>query len=135
MLLFTWVDPGIVAQKLGMIVEVGGSAWVEWAGFRKSVASDSLRMLRDHPIYGVGLGNFETAYPRYQSFPSDLWIDYAHNDYVQAVAETGLVGAVLIVSALGLFLYAAFGSGVRDQGSGVEPEAGIRDQDGERMSL
>ncbi len=86
-LLFTWVDPGFVAQKLGLIVKVGGPAWAEWAGFRKKVASDSLRMLRDHPIVGVGLGNFETAYPPYQSFPSDLWIDYAHNDYVQAVAE------------------------------------------------
>lgn len=136
--LFTWIDPGIVAQKLGMIVEVGGSAWVEWAGFRKSVASDSLRMLRDHPILGVGLGNFATAYPRYQSFPSDLWIDYAHNDYVQAMAETGLVGTVLIVSALGLFLYAAFGTSVGDQetGSGnleseVQPESAISGQERE----
>lgn len=128
-LLFTWVDPGIITQKLGMIVEVGGPAWVEWAGFRKNVASDSLRMLRDHPIYGVGLGNFENAYPRYQSFSSDLWIDYAHNDYVQAIAETGLVGAALIVLALGFFLRCAFGTWVRDQGSGVEPGPGTSDQE------
>jgi len=141
-LLFTWVDPGIVSQKLGMIVEVGGPAWVEWAGFRKKAAADSLRMLRDHPIYGVGLGDFATAYPRYQSFPSDLWIDYAHNDYVQAVAETGLVGAVLIASALGLFLYAAFGLGVSDQrrglgdqGSEGESESGVSDQENEEEPL
>jgi O-antigen ligase len=107
-LLFTWVDPGFVAQKLGLIVDVGGPAWTEWAEFRKTVASDSLRMLRDHPITGVGLGNFETAYPPYQSFPSELWIDYAHNDYVQAVAETGLVGGALILLALALFLRQAF---------------------------
>jgi O-antigen ligase len=84
------------------------------------------------------LGNFATAYPRYQSFPSDLWIDYAHNDYVQAMAETGLVGTVLIVSALGLFLYAAFGTSVGDQetGSGnleseVQPESAISGQERE----
>jgi len=65
-------------------------------------------MLRDHPVLGVGLGGFETAYPRYQSFPSDLWIDHAHNDYAEAVAETGLVGAVLIFSALALFFWLAF---------------------------
>jgi len=109
-LLFTWVDPGFVAQKLGLIVKVGGPAWTEWADFRKNVASDSLRMVLDHPISGVGLGNFETAYPRYQSFPSNLWIDYAHNDYVQAVSETGLLGAVLILTAFVLFLRLAFTS-------------------------
>jgi O-antigen ligase len=37
-----------------------------------------------------------------------LWIDYAHNDYLQALAETGLVGAVFIASALALFLRLAF---------------------------
>jgi O-antigen ligase len=121
-LLFTWVDPGIVTQKLSLIVKMGRPAWGEWAEFRKTVASDSLRMLRDHPVTGVGLGNFETAYPHYQSFPSDLWIDYAHNDYVQAAAETGLVGAALIVSALALFLHLAFTS---NPGPGVEGQARI----------
>jgi len=141
-LLFTWVDPGMVSQKLGVIVEVGGPAWVEWADFRKKAASDSLRMLRDHPIYGVGLGDFETAYPSYQSYPSDLWIDYAHNDYVQAVAETGLLGAILIVSALVLFLYAAFGSRAEDQVSGignrrsdVQLEPGISDREQQEEPL
>ena len=106
-MLFSWVDPGWVATRLGSVAYAEGP-WAEWAGFRKSLALDSLRMWRDHPVLGVGLGNFEMAYPRYQSFPSDLWIDYAHNDYVQAVAETGLVGAVLILSALALFLRLAF---------------------------
>ena len=118
LLLFTWVDPGFIAQKLVLVTKVGGPAWMEWADFRKKVASDSLQMLRDHPLSGVGLGSFETAYPRYQSFPSDLWIDHAHNDYVEAVAETGLLGAALILSALALFLRLAF----RDWGNGPPSE-------------
>ena len=56
----------------------------------------------------AGLGDFETAYPRYQSYSSDTWVDHAHNDYVEAAAETGLVGALLILSALALFLPLAF---------------------------
>ena len=107
-LLFTWVDPGIATQKLGLLVKVGGPAWKEWAQFRKVVASDSLRMLQDHPVTGVGLGNFAVAYPRYQSFPSDMWIDYAHNDYVQAAAETGLLGASLMTATVLIFLRLAF---------------------------
>jgi O-antigen ligase len=105
--LFAYLDPGWVAKRLGSVAAVD-KTWADWAGYRKSMAGDALRMWRDHPVLGVGLGDFETAYPRYQSFPSDLWVDHAHNDYVQALAETGLVGALLILSALALFLRLAF---------------------------
>ena len=111
-MLFAYVDPGWVAKRLGSVVHVEGS-WADWASWRKIITLDALRMWRDHPLLGVGLGNFETAYPRYQSLPSELWIDHAHNDYAEAVAETGLAGALLILLALGLFLRLAF----RDWGS------------------
>jgi len=106
-LLFAYVDPGWAAKKLGSVAYVDRS-WEEWAGDRKNMALDALRMWRNHPFLGVGMGDFETAYPRYQSFSSDMWIDHAHNDYFEAVAETGLVGALLILSALALFLRRAF---------------------------
>jgi O-antigen ligase len=107
LMLFAYVDPGWAAKKLRSVASVD-KAWAAWASDRKSMALDALHMWRDHPILGVGLGDFETAYPRYQSFPSDDWIDHAHNDYVEAFAETGLVGALLILSALALFLRLAF---------------------------
>ena len=112
LLLFSWIDPGWVAERLGAVFDLDGQKWVETTEFRRRVSMDSLCMLRDHPAFGVGLGNFELSYPPYQSFPSDLTIDYAHNDYAQAAAETGLVGAALILSALVLFLRLAF-SGLR----------------------
>ncbi len=107
-MLFSWIDPGWVAQRLGTIVEVPGKVWVDATEFRKRATLDSLRMLRVHPAFGVGLGNFEVAYPAYQSVPSDLTIEYAHNDYAQAGAETGLAGMALIVTALALFFRVAF---------------------------
>jgi O-antigen ligase len=108
LLLFSWLDPGWAAKRLGSIIDVPGQAWLQAGDFRKSAALDALRMFRAHPFLGVGLGNFETAYPGYQSFPSDLWIDHAHNDYVEALAETGLLGALLIFWALALFFRLAF---------------------------
>src|SRR2546421_11024632 len=95
MLLFSWVDSGRASQQLGVIFNIQSPDWADAS--RKSLALDSLRMWRDHLVLGVGLGNFETAYPGYQSLPTDLWIDHAHNDYLEATAETGLVGAVLIL--------------------------------------
>lgn len=65
-------------------------------------------MLRENLAFGVVLGNFEIAYPAYQSSPSDLAVDYAHNDYPQAAAETGLAGVALIVCALALFFRTTF---------------------------
>jgi O-antigen ligase len=106
-LLFAYVDPGWVARKLGSVAYVD-KTWKEWAGERASMARDSLRMWRDHPLLGVGLGDFETAYPRYQSVSTDMWIDHAHNDYVEAAAETGLVGALLVLAALALFIRLVF---------------------------
>ena len=106
MLLFSWVDSGRASKHLGLIFHIKSPDWVDSS--RKSLAFDSLRMWRDHLALGVGLGNFETAYPAYQSLPTDLWIDYAHDDYLEAAAETGLVGTVLILSALALFFRLAF---------------------------
>ena len=116
-LLFAWLDTGAVAKRLGAIASPG-DAWAEWSSFRRSVAFDSLRMFREHFVVGVGLGNFETAYPQYQSFPTDLTVDYAHNDYAQALAETGLAGACLILAALALFFRIAFRDLRRRMGSG-----------------
>jgi O-antigen ligase len=108
LMLFSWIDPGWVAQRLGTIVEVPGKVWVDATEFRRRATLDSLHMLRAHAASGVGLGNFEVAYPAYQSFASDVTIDYAHNDYAQAAAETGLFGVSLIVFALTLFFRSAF---------------------------
>jgi len=116
-LLFSWVGTSWITKRLGAVASPG-DAWAEWSGFRKSVALDSLRMLRDHPVFGIGLGNFETAYPQYQNFPTDLRVDYAHNDYAEAVAETGLAGTTLIFTALALFFHLSFRNWGRRLNSG-----------------
>jgi O-antigen ligase len=100
-LLFFWMDPGHISKRLATVADLA-QAPEATLGERKAVALDSLRILRDHPWAGTGLGSFETAYPRYQSFPTDHVYDHAHNDYAEALAETGLVGGLLIVAALGL---------------------------------
>jgi O-antigen ligase len=51
-------------------------------------------MANAHPFIGVGLGNYETVYPEYglPSWPRPL--AHAHNDYLNLLAETGLIGLV-----------------------------------------
>jgi O-antigen ligase len=71
-------------------------------------------MVGDHLWLGTGLGSFALVYPRYQSIPTDVVWDHAHDDYVEALGETGLLGGLLIVLAVALGLRLAFGN-LRDR--------------------
>lgn len=106
-LLFFWMAPSRIADRLASVGDVAHPAEAEW-GNRLAAAQGALGIFRDHPWLGVGLGSFETAFPRYQSFPSDLRWDHAHNDYAEALAETGVAGGGLMLCALGLFFWLAF---------------------------
>jgi O-antigen ligase len=106
-LVFLWMDPGTVFKLLQTISHLSNATDPEFAP-RRTMALDSFRILRDYPWLGTGLGSFDLVYTRYRRVPSDLDWDHAHDDYAEALAETGLVGAVLIVAAIALFLATAF---------------------------
>ncbi len=53
---------------------------------------DSLRMFAAHPFLGSGFGTFATAFPRYRVFYDGFFVNYAHDDYLELVLETGLAG-------------------------------------------
>ncbi len=57
----------------------------------------AVSMAEEHPWLGVGLGNYATAYPavRLLNWPNAL--GHAHNIYLNALAETGLVGLAAYV--------------------------------------
>ncbi|TYO98334.1 O-antigen ligase [Geothermobacter ehrlichii] len=58
---------------------------------------DSLRLWRDHPLFGTGFGTFADAYRGYQSVDTGgKLVDHAHNDYVELLTDAGLVGAGLV---------------------------------------
>ncbi len=67
------------------------------------------RMFEDNPGRGVGVGNFQTSSIHYLLQPGALTrtdeviVDPkdAHNIYLMALAETGLVGTVILLSLLG----------------------------------
>jgi O-antigen ligase len=59
---------------------------------RLAIAKDSLHMFTGRPILGWGLGNFALVYPKYQSYYSLFLINHAHNDFLEALTEAGLIG-------------------------------------------
>jgi O-antigen ligase len=61
-------------------------------GVRLSIDRDCLRMFRDRPLMGWGLGTFPTVYPQYRTFYTSFFVNEAHNDYLQLLVETGIPG-------------------------------------------
>lgn len=58
---------------------------------------DTWTMFRAHPITGVGLGAFETTFPMYSQADGSVTMNAAHNDYLQLLAEGGLIGGGLLL--------------------------------------
>ena len=71
------------------------------ADARTIVTSDTLDIFKDYPLLGAGLGTFQYLYPIYQDERvRDGRFLHAHNDWVQYISETGLVGGLLLIGGL-----------------------------------
>ena len=61
---------------------------------RVSMFRGAAHLFADHPITGVGLGALVAAYPRYETVYDGKLVDHVHNDYIETLAETGLLGGI-----------------------------------------
>jgi len=75
---------------------------------RVQIARDSLPMIKARPLTGWGLGTFTTVYPQYRTFYADVFINAAHNDYVQVLTETGALGFAAVLGFLAVVYVRAF---------------------------
>ncbi len=77
-------------------------SWDWWVGWE---------MFKDHPLFGVGLGNYKLNFVPYKAAflatPQGKSYNFyipraaqAHNDYVQVVAEMGVLGIIALLSIL-----------------------------------
>lgn len=73
---------------------------------RPQLWAAAARVVKDHPLLGVGPGNFETGFrvhnfrSRYRVTDYQFSTAYAHSEPLQAAAETGVVGLMLLLLAL-----------------------------------
>jgi len=111
-----FVLPADYMQRLGALTQVVSAAQGDVPRDnalrgRLSEVTSAAMMFGDHPLVGVGYGNFEIHYPRYAQ---QLGLDgrreerQAHSLYLEVAAETGVVGllafgALLIGAGAGAF--------------------------------
>jgi O-antigen ligase len=64
---------------------------------RLQIDRDILRMVRHRPMLGWGQGTFADVYPQFRSFYTDSLVNAAHNDFLQVLAETGIIGFGIMI--------------------------------------
>jgi O-antigen ligase len=74
-------------------------------GKRASMRQDTWRIFLDHRWTGTGLGTIQTVFPAYETLYDGRVVNHSHNDYLEALAETGLVGGVCSLCFLGGLLF------------------------------
>jgi len=95
----SWIGVQHVLERFAGIQSLEVSA-----GKRAAMRRDTWRIFLDHPVVGTGLGTLEMVYPPYDSVYDGKIVNHAHNDYLEALAETGLVGGVCCAWFLGVLL-------------------------------
>jgi O-antigen ligase len=77
---------------------------------RTYIWGTSLKIISEHFPLGAGLGAFPQAYTRFDTTGGAHRVDQAHNDFLQIVADAGVVGVILGA----IFIFLLFREGLRN---------------------
>ncbi len=82
--------------------------------YRQEIWKDTLKMFGERPILGAGLGAYEAVFPRYARHNGLYVVNYAHNDYLQALSDAGVVGGALALAFI-VLIFRAVARGLRSE--------------------
>jgi len=71
---------------------------------------DSLAIIKDFPLFGTGLGTYGEIIQKYNTSLKQFSWEFAHNEPVQLLAETGIIGFALISAFAALVFNKIFSS-------------------------
>jgi len=99
LLLVSWLGVGQILARLSSVqlLEVT-------AGKRASMRADTWRIFLDHPLLGTGLGTLQIVFPAYETLYDGKIVNHTHNDYLEALAETGIAGGLCCAWFIGVLL-------------------------------
>lgn len=76
---------------------------------RIEIWTTTLEIIKHNPIFGAGWAAFPVAYTQFDPLSGRERVEQAHNDYLQILADAGIVGAILGA----LFVFWLFRDGFR----------------------
>lgn len=85
-----WIGGSEVSDRIATLVPAKRAELS--TDVRLAIYRDSLHMFAKRPLAGWGLATFPDVYPRFRTFYTNLFVNRAHNDYLELLTETGLLG-------------------------------------------
>jgi O-antigen ligase len=89
LLMVSWLGVGQLLQRFSTFQTLEATA-----GKRASMRRDTFQIFLQHPFIGTGLGTLQIVYPPYESLYDGKIVNHTHNDYLEALAETGALGGL-----------------------------------------
>lgn len=86
-LMISWLGVGQILQRFSSMQSLEVTS-----GKRAAMRKGSWHIFLDHPLAGTGLGTLQIVYPRYETLYDGKVVNHSHNDYLEALAETGVLG-------------------------------------------
>lgn len=71
---------------------------------RRHIWGVALQVFRDNPVIGTGLDSFGIAYTKYDTENGAWRVEQAHNDYLQTLADAGILGFACVAAFI-FFLF------------------------------
>jgi O-antigen ligase len=97
LLLVSWLGVRQILQRFSSMQSLEMTE-----GKRASMRRDTWRIFLDHPLTGTGLGTLQTVFPPYETLYDGKIVNHTHNDYLEALAETGLAGGICCIWFIGV---------------------------------
>jgi O-antigen ligase len=85
-------------------------------GRRGTMIRGAAHIFFDHPIKGAGVGGLVAVFPRYEVAYDGLVVDHVHNDYLELLAETGILGGLCGLAFLWILIRDARRGFIAEQG-------------------
>ena len=106
---------GLAAMSIAFGMEFGSVQKRFEAAFKSGQLADirvnywpaAIHIFEDHPLWGGGPGHFDSEFARYRPLAVQVRPVYAHNDYLNTLAEWGATGLAIIAAACALLYYGA----------------------------
>jgi O-antigen ligase len=81
----------------------------------------TLNIIKNNFIFGTGYGSFGVAYTPYDSFNGLERVEQAHNDYLQILADAGIIGLIIA----GFFIFTLFRTGLKNTRTSIPFRRGV----------
>jgi O-antigen ligase len=99
LLVLIFFPPDRLIERFAAISSTGRVS----ADTRLALWKETLPVISEFRWFGTGLGGFESAFLKYQATGNNFRVEFAHNDYLQYIAELGFAGfAILAAIVVGI---------------------------------